>query len=155
MRSLRQQLQRRQAEYAAGELDDRLRTVDVQRYQQAQTELRERIGGLEEELAGAKERRREVPKRIAMSELPAEQRIKRLLPGRKQLMDTIKMIAYRAETGLCGLLRGDDVFRAGLPEQLRRPVWNCPRSSAPMWNSPMMIGLSTPSGITTSSSVNL
>ena len=81
VRSLRQQLQRRQAEYAAGELDDRLRTVDVQRYQQAQTELREQIGGLEEQLAGAKKRRREVPKRIAMSELPAEQRIKRLLPG--------------------------------------------------------------------------
>jgi len=96
---------RKQAEYAAGELDDRLRTVDVQRYQQAQTELRERIGGLEEELAGAKQRRRETPRRIAVSQLPAEQRIMRLLPGRKQLMDTIKMIAYRAETGLCGLLR--------------------------------------------------
>jgi len=39
VRSLRQQLHRRQAEYAAGELDGRLQTVDVQRYQQVQTEL--------------------------------------------------------------------------------------------------------------------
>ncbi len=36
----------------------------------------------------------------------------RLLPGRKRLMDTVRMIAYRAETAMAGLLKGPTVDMA-------------------------------------------
>lgn len=103
--SLRQQLRQQQARYAATELDEQLRTADVMRYQEDQMQLRQSIGELEKQLEEARRVRRAIPRRIALSELPEDQRIKPLAPGRKQLLDTIKMIAYRAETGLCGLLR--------------------------------------------------
>ena len=104
VRCLRQQVSRRQSQYAAAELDGELRTADVQRFQNGQMQLGEQIAGLEKQLGEALERRGKTPRRIALSELPPEQQIKRLAPGRKQLLDTVKMIAYRAETGMCGLL---------------------------------------------------
>ncbi len=36
-----------------------------------------------------------------------EDQFERLAPSRKRLMDTVKMIAYRAETGLAEILRGE------------------------------------------------
>ena len=46
------------------------------------------------------------PKHITWAELEEDDRFNRLLPGRKRLTDTIKMIAYRAETAMAGLLKG-------------------------------------------------
>jgi len=105
MRSLRQKLQSCQVKYARTELDEQLRSRDVERYQQTQAELREQIAGLQTRLEEVGQVRAGLARHIAVSQLPPEQKIKRLLPVRKQLMDTIKMIAYRAETALCGLLR--------------------------------------------------
>jgi prepilin-type processing-associated H-X9-DG protein len=45
VRSLRQQITRRQSQYAAAELDGQLRTADVLRFQQGQMQLAEQIGG--------------------------------------------------------------------------------------------------------------
>ncbi len=38
-------------------------------------------------------------------ELPETERFQRLAPSRKQLVDTVKMIAYRAETALASIVR--------------------------------------------------
>ncbi len=43
-------------------------------------------------------------KRITWGELDKEDQFQRLLPGRKRFIDTVKMIAYRAETAMAGLL---------------------------------------------------
>ena len=110
VRSLRQQLQKRQAAYAAVEMDSALRTGEVQRYQAKKSELREAVEGLQRQLDQAKEDRKAIARRMAIKDLPESEKIKRLLPLRKQFLDTIKMIAYRAETGLCALLR-DEVGR--------------------------------------------
>jgi len=48
-------------------------------------------------------------KHITWAELEEKDRFNRLLPGRKRLTDTIKMIAYRAETAMVGLVRGPTV----------------------------------------------
>ena len=37
--------------------------------------------------------------------MPAEDKFERLAPSRKRLMDTVKLIAYRAETALTGIVR--------------------------------------------------
>jgi hypothetical protein len=46
-----------------------------------------------------------MPKRIAIKDLPEDERFQRLLPERKHLVDTIKMIAYRAETSMAHVIR--------------------------------------------------
>jgi transposase-like protein len=50
-------------------------------------------------------RRRATPRKVTVDELPEDQRPSQLLPLAKTLTDTVKMIAYRAETALVGLLR--------------------------------------------------
>lgn len=49
--------------------------------------------------------RKKTPKKVTLDSLPEEQRPTRLLPLTKQLADTVKMIAYRAETALVAILR--------------------------------------------------
>lgn len=53
------------------------------------------------------------PRHVQLKDLPAEQGIAQLRGGRKHFIDTIKLIAYRAETALVQLARetlsrGDD-----------------------------------------------
>jgi hypothetical protein len=45
-------------------------------------------------------------KHITWGQLDEKDKFLRLLPGRKHLMDTIRMIAYRAETAIVGLITG-------------------------------------------------
>jgi hypothetical protein len=52
-----------------------------------------------------RENRRNTPRKVAISELPEADRPSQLLPLAKTLTDAVKMIAYRAETALVGLLR--------------------------------------------------
>jgi len=105
VRSLRQKLQSRQAAYGLLELDNILQSDAVQRYQAQKSELREELEGLQTQLDQAKAERKSMARRVTVKDLPEPEKIKRLRPLRKQFLDTIKMIAYRAETGLCALLR--------------------------------------------------
>jgi hypothetical protein len=43
---------------------------------------------------------------VKLGELPATEKFTKLLPNRKRLLDTIRMIAYRAETAMIPLLTG-------------------------------------------------
>ena len=45
------------------------------------------------------------PQKVQISSLPENERPQQLVPLGKALTDTVKMIAYRAETALVGLLR--------------------------------------------------
>jgi hypothetical protein len=71
--------------------------------------LLEEVEHYEHELSGVKERIKSTPKHIAWEELSKEDQFQQLSPGRKQLMDTIRMIAYRAETAMAGLIKGPTV----------------------------------------------
>jgi transposase-like protein len=72
---------------------------------QMRAEWLQDIQKLETDLAELKIQRRNTPKKVPLSELPENQRPRALLPLGKMLTDTIKMIAYRAETSLVALLR--------------------------------------------------
>jgi hypothetical protein len=56
-----------------------------------------------------KEKLKDTSKHISWAQLDEEDKFLRLLPGRKRLMDTIRMIAYRAETAMVGLITGPTV----------------------------------------------
>jgi len=68
-------------------------------------ELLEEIENLEHQSAEMLAELKNTPKHTTWKELGEEDRFNRLLPGRKRLTDTVKMIAYRAETVMAGLLR--------------------------------------------------
>jgi transposase-like protein len=63
------------------------------------------IQRLEADTGALRLQRRNTPKKVPLDSLPQSQRPQQLLPLGKMLTDTIKMIAYRAETALVGLLR--------------------------------------------------
>ena len=63
------------------------------------------IQRIDEEIEELKVKRREVPRKVRLDELPEEERPSQLPPLGKMFTDTIKMIAYRAETAMVGLLR--------------------------------------------------
>ena len=67
-------------------------------------ELLEQIEQYENELETLKSELKNIPKHIAWGELKEDDKFYRLLPGRKRLVDTVRMIAYRAETAMAGLL---------------------------------------------------
>jgi len=74
-------------------------------YQSRQTQLRQTIEALEKEVATLKQKRKEVPSHLTLGELPPAERFQQLSRAKKHLVDTIKMVAYRAETALAMSLR--------------------------------------------------
>lgn len=75
--------------------------------------LREDIAAANARVEAGKARRPVTPKKVALKDLPAADRFAQLCPESKHFIDTIKMIAYRAESALAGevretLARSDD-----------------------------------------------
>jgi hypothetical protein len=66
--------------------------------------LLEEIEHFEHELTQIKEALKETPKHVIFKDLPEEEKFEKLLPGKKRLIDTINMIAYRAETAQACLM---------------------------------------------------
>lgn len=71
------------------------------------SDLLEEIENYEHQLSTLKAEIKQTPKHIPWSELPDEDKFNRLVPARKRLMDTVRMIAYRAETAMAALLVDD------------------------------------------------
>ena len=60
---------------------------------------------MQAELARLRAKRKEIPRKVTINSLPEVQRPTQLLPLNKTLTDTVKMIAYRAETAMVSILR--------------------------------------------------
>jgi hypothetical protein len=86
----------------------------VQSFQQRKGHLQEEIQVLDLEIDKLKQLRQQTEHHIAVKSLPEADRFTRLRSERKHFIDTLKMIAYRAETSMASLLRehmargGDD-----------------------------------------------
>lgn len=106
-RSLKTKLQRRHAEFAAHTLHPQTDTdlAAVRKWEARKSELMETIEELEHDLAQVKQERTATPHHLEWDELPAEDKFERLAPNRKRLLDTVKLIAYRAETALTQIVR--------------------------------------------------
>jgi hypothetical protein len=72
---------------------------------QKKAEYVQDIQAAKSELARLRDERRKTPRKVMLDSLPDNQRPTQLLPLNKKLTDTVKMIAYRAETALVALLR--------------------------------------------------
>jgi len=67
--------------------------------------LLEQIEQYERNLAEVKTDIKNISKHITWEELDEKDKFFQLLPGRKRLMDTVRMIAYRTETSMANLLK--------------------------------------------------
>ncbi len=75
-----------------------------QKWVKKKSEMMEDVEHYEHELERLKAETKETPKHIEWREMEAKDKFFHLLPGRKCLMDTIRMIAYRTETSMAGSL---------------------------------------------------
>jgi len=77
----------------------------VRTYEQHQGKLQEAIEQLQPALDLLKQQRKQTPRQIPIQNLPEPDRFTRLRTERKYFLDTIKMIAYRAETSMAATVR--------------------------------------------------
>ena len=98
-------LSRHQAEFGALLLVSDIEPKKVEIYEQKKALIQEKMGELEQQITQAKAQRKQTPRHITLAELPDELRFRRLDTQSKCFIDTIKMIAYRAETAMANVLR--------------------------------------------------
>ena len=98
-------LNRRGKKFIEIMLTEEIAPEKVEAYQQKKSELLDEIKELEKMVEDMKACRRKTPKHVTMEDLPEEDRFRRLGTESKYLIDTIKMIAYRAETAMVSIAR--------------------------------------------------
>ena len=86
-------------------------------YQLKKAALQDEIEIQRRDLDQLKAQRQQTPHHIPVKDLPESDRFSRLLTERKHFIDTVKLIAYRAETSMALILRdqlsrGDEDTRA-------------------------------------------
>ncbi len=96
---------------------------EVDGYQQKKGQLQEAIEDLDRQIQQLKAQRKQTPHHIAVKDLPESDRFSRLLTERKRFIDTIILIAYRAETSMASLLR-DKLTRADDARALPRQIYD-------------------------------
>jgi hypothetical protein len=78
---------------------------EFQGFEQRKGHLREEIQILDVEIGNLKQQRKITPQHIPAKALPEQDRFTRPRTARKHFIDTIRMIAYRAESSMASLLR--------------------------------------------------
>jgi predicted nucleic acid-binding Zn-ribbon protein len=123
VRSLRGHLTRKLAAFSAMGLKGEIEPKKVAAFEQKKAALREQIEGLTKELDALKAQRKAVAHHITIAELPDEERFKQLSTQSKHLIDTIKMVAYRAETAMVQMAR-EKMHREDDARSLLRALYN-------------------------------
>ena len=100
------------------DLQSSLAEPDLVRYQQKKAQLQDEIENLNRDIDQLKKQPKETPPHIPVQDLPESDRFRRLLTDRKPFIDTLKLIAYRAETSRGLALR-----------RLAEPGRRCPGSA--------------------------
>ena len=104
-RSVKSKLTHRQARFAALTLHPESDETAQAKWEKHKAELVEEIEQFEKELTGINDQLKTTPSHLKWDELPEGEKFQRLAPSRKQLVDTVKMIAYRAETAMASIVR--------------------------------------------------
>ena len=104
-RSVKSKLTHRQARFAALTLHPESDEAAQVKWEKRKAELVEEIEQFEKELTDIDSELKKTPGHLAWDEMLETEKFQRLAPSRKQLVDTVKMIAYRAETALASIVR--------------------------------------------------
>jgi len=98
-------LNRTLAKFGSVNLKGEITPKKVTEYQQEKAQLQEKIAIYQADIERLKIDRKAFPTHISFSALPKEDQFKQLSIQSKHFIDTIKMIAYRAETAMVQVLR--------------------------------------------------
>jgi hypothetical protein len=98
-------LSRKIAAFGAINLNDEIETRKVEAFAQRKADLQDNIALLQTEAAELKAKRKATKKHVTYAELPEAAQFDRLSTQSKHLVDTVKMIAYRAETAMVQIVR--------------------------------------------------
>ena len=104
-RSVKSKLTYRQARFAALTLHPESDDDAQAKWAKQKAELVEAIQQFEKELTEINDELKTTPAHLKWDELSADEKFQRLAPSRKQLVDTVKMVAYRAETAMASIVR--------------------------------------------------
>jgi chromosome segregation ATPase len=105
VRGLNTKLQKLRAKFAELILEGELQETKMEKYKDKKSQLQEDISIFQIELNGLKTKRGKIHRKIPFGELPEEEKFKAVYNNRKQFIDTIKLIVYRAETALANTIK--------------------------------------------------
>ncbi len=110
VRSVSQKLGRKVAEFGQITLELENKSVknedaEIKKYVAEKSQLQEVIEFYQNDLLILKDRRKQTDKHITIAELPESEKYSSLTNEKKHIMDTIKMIAYRAETAMATIIQ--------------------------------------------------
>ncbi len=133
VRSKRTKLQHKQASYGELTYQEQIKNQtdndpEFEKYKAKKAELAEEISIQINALEKAKKQRDAIEKYVKFSDLPDEHKFEAVYNERKQLLDIIKIIAYRAETSLVNTI-GKHMNK---PEQARAKLSQIFKSSIDM-----------------------
>lgn len=98
-------LNRALAKFGSVNLEGEISPEKVSEYQQEKANLQEKITIQQVAIEKLKSERKPIPTHIQFSALPKDEQFRQLSTQSKHFIDTIKMIAYRAETAMVQILR--------------------------------------------------
>ena len=123
LRRQRDKLRRHLALFGALDLQPAPTDSEVSRYQIKKAQLQEQIENLKCEVDQLKLQRKKTPNHILVKDLPESDHFSRLLTERKHFIDTVKLLAYRAETSMASILR-DKLSRTDDARALLRQIYD-------------------------------
>ena len=106
--------------------------LELEAWQQQKARLHEAITARQTQLEALKAQRKSTPRHLALKDLPQGEQFPRLRAERKHFVDTIKLIAYRAETALVGTLR-ENLARSDDGRALVRELMRSSADLHPDW----------------------
>lgn len=98
-------LNRKLKEYGAMNYEEEIESDKAEDFLLEKLLMIDEIEFLKNEISQLKEKRSAIPRKVEIKDLPEEARFKSLCSQSKHFIDTIKMIAYRAETAMVYTLR--------------------------------------------------
>jgi hypothetical protein len=123
-------LSRKTAQFGAMNLEGEIEAKKIEAFTQCKAGLREDIEHLTIEAEALKALRKATKRHVTYDELPNEARFDRLSTQSKHLIDTIKMVAYRAETAMAQIAR-QKMTRHDDARSLLRAVYNTEADMVP------------------------
>ena len=107
--SAKGKLIRRQAKYVS--MDSQISAdpnhKGYQKWEARKAKLLEEIQLLEADIEDLKEKKKTIPHHITWSQLPEEDKFKRIPSSRRRLVNTVAMIVYRSETAMASLMQSE------------------------------------------------
>lgn len=80
-------------------------TKQIQQYLEKKATMQTDIEHLEKQVAEIKEKKKQTPRKIRFEDLPENKKFDSVINQRKLFLDTIKIIAYRAETAMANIIK--------------------------------------------------